>query len=322
MKSFWKNKKVLVTGGTGFVGSYVAKILAEKGADVTVTTSNTKNNKNTFKHGKVKIADLTNLQDCLIATKDQEIVFHFAALDGGVSFKKTHPAEMFRANVGMTVNVVEACKENGVERVLLMSSIDIYPKATRSPFQEKYGYRHTTVDDLTGYAWAKLVGEITGSLYKSEYNLQIAIIRAGNIYGPGDYIETERARVIPSFISQALQNKDIHIIGNGDQERSFLYISDFAQAALNAAEFYAIGDPVNVSGTNYISIKRLAEMIIGQVKSSSKIILEKKDMSLPKDRTISVTKAKKKLRFKEHVSLDEGLAETIASLKTYYEKTK
>lgn len=311
MKNFWKNKKVLVTGGKGFVGSFVAKILREKGAIVTITSYKNQVEEKKEATINVKKADLNELSDCLNITQDQEIVFHFAALDGGVMFKKSHTAEIFRTNLQMTLNILEACKQNKVQRVLLMSSIDIYPPNDKASINEKDGYLYASVKHLTGYAWAKMAGEIGGSLYEEQYGLKVAIIRAANLYGPGDYFENERARVIPNFISQAFKNEDIHIIGSGEQKRSFLFISDFAQAALAAVEDYAVSDPINIASSNYIAIKDLAKMIIDLVGSNSKIILEKNDIILPKNRRISISKAKQKLHFEEKISLVSGLKKTI-----------
>ncbi|MGH7203874.1 MAG: NAD-dependent epimerase/dehydratase family protein [Candidatus Levyibacteriota bacterium] len=318
MKNFWKDKKVLVTGGTGFIGSFVAKLLNEKGAIVTVTIFSNSNAAHLPKNIKTKKVDLTILSDCIAVTKGQEIILHFAALDGGVRFKKNHTAEIFRANLQMTMNILEASKQNKVQRILLMSSIDVYPPNNKTSVNEKDGYQHASVNHLTGYAWAKVAGEIGGTLYSEQFGLQVAIIRAGNIYGPGDYFENERARVIPNFISQALRNKDIHIMGSGEQERAFLYISDFAQAALNAVEYYAVGDPMNIAGSKYVSIKDLAKLIVKQINSRSKIILEESNIDLPKNKKISVAKAKKKLHFKEKLSLKDGLKETINYFKIKY----
>lgn len=312
MKNFWKNKKVLVTGGTGFVGSFVAKVLAEKGAIVTVTAYKTEDYKKRLPEIKVKRADLTDLSDCLTVATGQEIIFHFAALDGGILFKKNHTADIFRTNLQMTLNILEACRQKNVKSILLMSSIDVYAPNAKLSIKEIYGYQHASVKHLTGYAWAKMSGEISGSLYSEQYGLKVAIIRAGNLYGPGDYFDNERARVIPNFISQAMKNKEIHIMGNGEQKRAFLYISDFAEAALNAIEHYAIGDPINIAGSNYISIKDLAKLIVELLHSKSMVTCDKNDLSIPKKRRISIAKAKQKLHFKEHVSLKEGLKTTIA----------
>ncbi len=319
MSNYWQNKKVLVTGGAGFIGSHAALELFKKKSKVTIVVStDTKLNRLRKIYGLnlekiiVKKIDLTNFDSFKNVTKDQEIVLNFAGLDGGSKFKVEHSAEIFRINNLITLNLLESCRINKVNKVLIMSSIDIYTQKLKSPIREDQ-FLINSSDDLNGYSMSKIFSEIAAKLYFEQYGLQIAIARSGNVYGPGDYSGLEKGRVIPTFILNANENKDIKIWGDADQKKSFIYVTDLIENLLNLTKNYSNSDPVNIAGKKYVSLLELANKIIQITESDSKASMLNVNKINKKERKISLNKANKVIKFYEKTSLEEGLKNIIYS---------
>jgi len=318
MKNFWKDKKVLSTGASGFIGSHTIERLLEEDAIITAAVSPATSIKKTkqslpYKSKKltIKKVDLLRFDQCLLITKGQNIVLNFAALDGGAYFKMQYPAKIFHANSLITLNMLEASNRNNIQRFLLTSSIEVYPGNLPSRVTEKYGFRENLDEKTEGYAWSKRLAEIAAKMYYKEHGLQTAIARLGNVYGPRDVAGIEKNRVIPTFINNSLQGKDIIITGGGLQERSFLYISDLVEGLLSLIEKYAVADPVNIASQEYITVKQLAQLVIALTKKNNKVNFEKGDIIFFRKRRISINKARKVIGFKEKYSLQAGLEKTI-----------
>lgn len=325
MKNFWKNKNVLVTGGAGFIGSHAVRSLVEKHAHVTVVVSplsdKEKINKNLSgvkRNIKIRKANLLDITKCYAVTKNMDIVLHFAALDGGSSFKQKHPAQVFKTNSIIVLNMLESSRRNNVDRFLLMSSIEVYPFGITSPITEDSHFMGNLQEN--GYAWSKRMSEIAAQMYYSEYGFRVAIARVGNVYGANDYLSEDRGRVIPTFINKAMKGDSIAIMGSGKQKKSFIHVTDLVSALLLLTEKYPVADPVNIAGEKYISIKALATLIVTLMKKKVKIHFGKKETGSIKQRIISVKKAKKLFSFKESIVLREGLQEVINSYMQLYEK--
>jgi nucleoside-diphosphate-sugar epimerase len=318
MKNYWKNKKVLVTGASGFIGSHAVEALVKKNAIVTAVVSKNispEKIKKTLGAVKEKIvikkADLLSLKDCLAITKNQQVILNFAAMDGGVYFKMNNPAKIFRTNSQIVLNMLEASVVNKVERFLLTSSIEVYPKNLPTRVNERHGFREGLETKTEGYAWSKRFGETAARMYYKEYSLPVTIARFGNVYGPRDYADDEKGRVIPRFIRQSLQGENITIVGNGLQERSFIYVEDLLDTVFRLIETYAVGEPVNVAGAKSITIKDLAQLIINLVGNTNSIVFKDSEDTFSKKRKISIVKVKKITDFKEKESIESGLIKTI-----------
>jgi len=312
MKNFWVDKKVLVTGGRGFIGAEIVKELIKRGSKVTITTHESIGKIKKLGYTKIIKADLTNYENCLMVTKNIDVVLNFAAMDGGKSFKQKHSIAIFRTNTQIVLNILEAAKINNVDRILIISSIEVYSSKTKSPVKEEYGFDGELDEDKFGYAWSKRIGEIAAKLF-SQNGSKIAIARLGNIYGPTDTFDKKRGRVIPTFIDRALKEEDIVISGNGLQKIAFLYITDLVDSLLDLVEKYPVGEPINLVGAECISLKNLASLIVTLSKSKSKIVVS--SGSDNKDRIISIVKARKVIGFSPKVNINKGI-ETI--LKQYF----
>ncbi|MEK7572821.1 MAG: NAD(P)-dependent oxidoreductase [Patescibacteria group bacterium] len=318
MKIFWKNKKVLVTGGAGFIGSYIVKELIKKNSEVTIVLSpKTKSEHLERVFGslmnKISIEklDLLDFNSFLKATRNQEIVLNFAAKDGGAKFKLEHSTELFRVNTQLVLNLLESCRINKIDRVLIMSSIDVYSKNVKSPIKEEYLYLSDFDESLYGYALSKRFSEIAAKTYYERSGLKVAIARAGNVYGPNDYSAKNKERVIPAFIDKARKNEDITIWGNGLQKIAFLYITDLVSSLLDLVEKYPVGEPVNLVGSEPISLEDLANLIISFSKSKSKVVVGNEGGN--KNRIISIVRAKKVIGFSPKVNMKNGI-ETILNI--------
>lgn len=312
MTTFWKNKKVLVTGGTGFIGSSLTPELLERGSVVTIASHAKAEENSNFSEIKILNADLKNLQDCIEATRNIDIVIHLAAMDGGQKFKKEHAFEILETNTKITLNILEASKQNTVKRFLMMSSVDVYPDKVKSPIEEQYGLEGDLDKNRFGYAWSKRFGEEVAKVYHGRNGLKIAIARTGNVFGPHDLTGLERTRVIPTFIHKALNNEDISISANN--KRSFLYVSDLAESLLELIEKYAACEAVNLAGVEYISLEDLAKLIISISKSKSRIIIENKDKNI-NERIISTSRAEKVISFSPKITLENGIRRLIEEKK-------
>ncbi len=321
MKNFWKNKKVLVTGGSGFIGSFVSQILLEKGAKVSITTHTNKLKYISHIKDRINIisADLTIPKHALDATKDQDIVLHLASRVAGIQFNIDHPATMFTNNIEMTKNVVEGCHQNNVERVLICSSACVYPRQCTIPTPEEEGFINDPEPTNLGYGWAKRVAELIGRFYAQEFGMKVAIARPYNAYGPRDDFDPATSHVVPGLIKRVFDNENpLKVWGSGKQTRSFLYVEDFAQGLIEVAEKYPNTDPVNIGTEEEVTIGDLAKMI---VQISGKDIKVEFDTSKPDGqprRNCDTTKLKQKVGFVAKTPLKEGLQKTIDWYKNNY----
>lgn len=320
MTNFWKSKKVLLTGASGFIGSNVCDLLVEKGAEVVAIVSKNSNTSkinnnlsNSKKNIKIKKIDLLDLPNVLKITKNADVILNFAAKDGSSTFKEENSSQIFKENNNIVLNVLEAARINKVERLLLISSIEVYSSKEKIPFKESD--THYNLDEqANGYVWSKRFAEVAAKIYTKQHGLKIAVARLGNVYGPRDYSK-EKGRVIPLFIDKALKNEDITIWGDGLSRKSFIYVSDLAEALLNLVEYFPMSEPINIAGENVTNIKTLAQQIIQLTKSKSKIVFLKTDAAII-DRFANIDKAKKFIKFNEKISLEEGLIQTINDFKS------
>jgi GDP-L-fucose synthase len=312
--NFWQGKKVLITGGTGFIGSYVVEQLLEKGAHVSVTSSS--NKLGNIEHVKDKVtvvtADLLDTNSANEALKNQEIVFHLASFKKNIDFHKKHPADVLRINALLAANVLEAAKNNTIERVLIMSSGIVYGPESKSPNKEQDGLLGEVEGAHYGYGWGKRFSEILGKAYAMQYGMKVAIARPYNIYGPRDNFNKESAQVIPALINRIMAKENPFVVwGDGEQERSFLYVEDLARGLIDLAEKYPECDPINFGTDEVILIKDLAKRIMEVVGENLEMQF---DLSKPgglKYRNCDNTKSLEKIGFKPQYTLKEGLQKTI-----------
>lgn len=318
MSTFWRGRAVAVTGGSGFIGSHVVELLLAYGARVTVAASRKERRDGYDALAGVRdrieclYADLADFDDCRAVCAGQEVVINAAHLDGSIAFKRSRPATIFRQNMLISLNLLEAARQCDVERVLLTSSTEVYAPDTKSPTVEHDGFLGLPLKDTDGYAWSKRMTEFAAEVYAREHNVKVALARPAAVYGPRDHLDPEKGRVIPMFLRKVFSGEPIVIWGDGSQERTFLYVEDLAHGLLALVERHACCEPVNFSGEESLSIKALAELIVSLSGRDVPIICDTSKPAGAANRTFDSSRARQLLGFQPRVLLAQGLRQTIA----------
>ncbi len=315
MLDFWKGKKVLVTGGGGFIGSHLCDELIEHKAKVfsgDLKAGHIKESKYKNKIRFLKI-NFLNLNECINKIKKFDIVMHLAAKVGGINYNIKYTADIFLHNVIMTSNIAKAIVKNKIKNVLLTSSACVYPADADIPTKEQDGFKGEPEKTNIGYGWAKRITEITGKLLYNQYGINVAIVRPYNAYGPRDKFDLENAHVIAAIINKVFNSKDgkIQVWGTGEQTRTFLYVKDVVRGMMLAMEKYAIADPINLGSDEEIKIKDLVNMIIELSGKDIKIVFNTNVPEGYKRRKADTSLARRKIEFKAQWTIREGLKETI-----------
>lgn len=317
-KTIFSGKNVVVTGGGGFVGSYLTEKLVNCGAKVKIPIyQNDAKSKLFLKDALDSVefeqCNLMNMDECIRVTKGADYVFHLAAFVRGVGYNKTHSAEMYTKNILINTNIIEAARLNGVERYLFTSSACGYPLNAKIPLVEDDFFNGDMEPTNATYGWAKRMGEIQAKAYAEQYGMKIAIVRPFNVYGPRDNFNLEECHVVPALIRKAVEKWDPFIIwGDGTPTRVFVYVEDIVEGMILAMENYCTADPINLGSEEEITMKDLAQKILSL--SGYKNALLEFDSSKPGGqprRCASIKKAKEKIGFVPKVNLEEGLKRTI-----------
>lgn len=306
--TFYKNKKILVTGGTGLIGRPLVGMLVDQGADVTIVSLDDPSR--APKGVKFIKADLRELSNCIEACKDKEIVFQLAGVKGSPKMCAEKPASFLVPTVTFSFNMMEAARRCGVERFLFTSSVGVYQPA--EVFYEDSVWKTFPSPNDRFAGWAKRLCELQAEAYKIEHNWdKISIVRPANVYGPFDNFDPANAMVIPSLINRATGGeRPLTVWGDGSPIRDFIYSKDVARGMMLAVE-KGINEPINLGSGSGVTIKEVAEAVANNIPGE-KIELAW-DTSKPKGdakRLMDMTRAKS-YGFECKTSLDEGIKETI-----------
>ena len=318
--AFFDKKSVLVTGGSGFIGSHVIEQLIRLNAKPIVISRQSEPNflKGTIDKIKVcegNLFDKNFIKDCI---EKSQVVMNLAASVAGIEYNKNHPASIFKDNMEMFMNVIhEAAMSKNIERFLVTSSACVYPRHCSIPTKEEEGIKDEPEPTNSGYGWSKRMEEYLGKKYSEEFGLKVSIARPYNAYGPRDNFDVKMSHVIPSLIKKAFDSKDgsLEVWGDGSHSRSFLYVDDFARGLIETTARYFYSDPINIGADEEIKIKDLSIIICEAV---SKYTNKKLEPKFNKDgitgqprRKCDVTKLKEKLGFSTMVPFEEGIKKTI-----------
>lgn len=306
-----KDKKILVTGGKGFFGSHVVDKLKERGvleSNITIPRS--------------KEYDLRKLESCKKVISGQDIVIHMAANVGGIGYNQEHPGELFYDNAIMGIQMMEAARQEGVEKYVQIGTLCAYPKFTPVPFKEEDLWNGYPEETNASYGLAKKMLLVQAQAYRQEYGLHVIYLLPVNLYGPRDTFDPKRSHVILALIKKiADAQKDgkdsIEVWGTGKASREFLYVEDAAEAVVLATEKYDKPDPVNIGAGFEITIKALVEKICRMMKFNGEIRWDATKPDGQPRRSLDTSSASKEFGFKAKTSFDEGLEKTIG----WYKKT-
>lgn len=302
--AFWKNKKVIVTGGSGFLGTPVVEILREKGAEVFVP--------------RRRDYDLIQLQESLrcFAEHRPEIVIHSAAFYGGIWINQMYPAKIYYENLMMATNVIEACRLSGVKKFVGVGTACSYPGYLTGELNEEDLWNGPAHETVRNYGMVKKMMQIQCWAYKKQYGFNGIHLILTNLYGPGDTYNPERSHVAAALVRkfvEATQRGDasVEVWGTGKPIREFLFVNDAAEAIVRAAEIYDDVAPVNIGTGIGTSIRELAETIqdVSGFAGTLTWNTEKPDGQMKK--ILDVRKMKTALQWQPSTALREGLEKTI-----------
>lgn len=303
MSEFWKSKRVLITGSTGFLGQrLVSKLKKLQPKEIVIAQH--------------KQFDLREYKDCMMVCRGVDLVIHLAANVGGIGYNLQKPAELFDDNILMGVNMMRAAYLAGVKKFVALGTICCYPKFTPVPFKEDDLWNGYPEETNASYGLAKKMQLVQAKAYQKQYGFNAIFLLPVNLYGPGDKFDPKQSHVIPALIKKFYDAKklglsEVVVWGTGKATREFLYVDDAAEGILTAAEKYNKPDPVNLGFGFEISIKDLAEMIKKYSGYNGKIVWDKTKPDGQPRRWLDVSKAKKEFGFVAKTSLKKGLRETV-----------
>jgi GDP-L-fucose synthase len=318
-RSFFRDRAVVVTGGTGFVGSHVVEQLLGLGAKPIVVSRRPE--AGLLQHCRSQIelrqCDLESYESTWSALEGASVVLNLAARVAGLEYNSKHSASIFHQNVQIFLNVIKAAQQRGVDRFLVTSSACVYPRDCTIPTPEEEGFAGEPEPTNSGYGWAKRMQEYLGAQYAHEYGLAVSIARPYNAYGPRDNFDSATSHVIPALIRKAFESTDgfLRVWGDGSHSRSFLYVDDFARGLLEVAARYPQADPVNLGTPEETTIREVATRIAGLVSkirgSQIQLRFEPAGLTGQPRRSCDVTKAIRVLGFRAKTDLTEGLQRTV-----------
>lgn len=303
MTSFWTGKRVLVTGGAGFLGSHIVAKLKERGvADIVIPRSSE--------------YDLRIRSNCEKIVQNIDIVIHLAAVVGGIGYNREIPGTMFYDNILMGTHMMEESRKAGVKKFVAIGTICAYPKFAPVPFKEDDLWNGYPEETNAPYGLAKKMLLVQSTAYRAQYNFDSIFLLPVNLYGPGDNFSEKSSHVIPSLIKKFIQAKtqnlpSVEVWGTGKATREFLYVEDCAEGILLATEKYDKSDPVNLGAGFEISIKDLAEKIKSIVGYHGKLVWDTTKPDGQPRRMLDVSRAKAEFGFKASTDFDIGLEKTI-----------
>lgn len=305
--NFFQNKRFLVTGGAGFLGSFVVEKLHERGCkDIFIPRS--------------KDYDLVDMEAVKRVYRDAkpDIVIHLAARVGGIQANRANPGKFFYDNLMMGAQMMEVGRQVRIEKFVAIGTVCAYPKFTPVPFKEEDLWSGYPEETNAPYGLAKKMLLVQAQAYRQEYGFNAIYLLPVNLYGPRENFDLETSHVIPALIRKCVEAKargDDHIVvwGTGNATREFLYVEDAAEGVLLATKHYNKPDPVNIGTGFEISIKDLVNLIIKLTEFKGKIVWDTSKPDGQPRRTLDTSRAEKEFGFKTKTSFEEGLRKTIDS---------
>lgn len=303
VNKFWSNKRVLLTGGRGFLGTHLATQLNRAGVvDLVIPDS--------------KKDDLRKPESCRRVVAGMDLVIHAAAHVGGIGLNREIPGEMFYDNLMMGVQLMEEARKAGVSKFVSIGTVCAYPKMTPVPFGEDDLWNGYPEETNAPYGLAKKMLLVQGQAYRDQYGFNAIYLLPVNMYGPGDNFDPKSSHVIPALIKKFVEAREqgkneVVVWGSGSATREFLYVEDAARGIMLASEKFNGREPVNIGTSEEISIADLADKIREIVGFEGEIVWDKSKPDGQPRRKLDTSRAKKEFGFEAKTKFDEGLKETI-----------
>ncbi|RMH56664.1 MAG: GDP-L-fucose synthase [Candidatus Hydrogenedentota bacterium] len=306
-----RRSRVLVTGGSGFLGRHVVAELKRRGTAEIVVPRRSE-------------YDLTKARRCseLFDRTRPDLVIHLAAVVGGIGANRAEPGRFCYENLMMGAHVIEESRRFSVRKLLITGTICCYPKIVPLPFREDDLWNGYPEETNAPYGIAKKTLHVLANAYRSQYGLRSIFLMPVNLYGPGDHFEPERSHVIPALIRKIAEAKrngarEVVAWGSGRPTREFLYVEDCAEGLVTALERYDSPDPVNLGCNREISIRELAEEIAYLIKYEGKIVWDETKPDGQPRRCVDATSARQRFGWTAKTDFREGLRKTIED---YYQR--
>ena len=303
--SFWQNRKVCVTGGAGFLGSFVVEKLEQRQPKEIFVP-------------RIEEYDLTKLEDIIrmLVTSRPDIIIHLAALAGGIGANRARPAEFFYKNLMMGVQLLHEAWQHKVEKFVAVGTICAYPKFTPLPFKEENLWGGYPEETNAPYGLAKKMLLVQAQAYRDQYGFNAIYPLPVNLYGPRDNFNLETSHVIPALIRKMLEAlhaglDQVVLWGDGSPTREFLYVEDAAEGLLLATERYNGREPFNLGSGQEISIRDLAQLIARLTGYKGEIVWDTSKPNGQPRRALDTSRAEEFFGFRAQMPLEEGLRRTI-----------
>ena len=305
LMTLWNGKRILVTGGAGFLGSFIVEELKKKSVDV-----------ENIRIPRSKDTDLRRWENCIEVVKDIDIVVHLAAKVGGIGFNMKYPATLFYDNAIMGIQLMEAARQESIEKFVAVGTVCAYPKFTPVPFKEEDLWNGYPEETNAPYGLAKKMMLVQSQAYRQQYGFNSIFLLPVNLYGPRDNFNLESSHVIPALIrkfTEAVENnrRTVEVLGTGKASREFLYVEDAARGIILATEKYNKPEPVNIGAGFEIKIKDLVELIAELTGFEGDLRWDTSKPDGQPRRCLDVSRARKEFRFEAKVDFREGLKKTI-----------
>ncbi len=302
---YWASRRVCVTGGAGFLGSYILEGLKQRGArEVFVPL--------------IEEYDLVQQRDILtvLDRANPDVVLHLAAHVGGIGANRLHPAEFFYDNLMMGVQLMHECWKRGVEKFVALGTVCAYPKFTPVPFREEELWNGYPEETNAPYGLAKKMMLVQSQSYRQQYGFNSIFLVPVNMYGPRDNFNLQTSHVIPALIRKCVEAKEegraeVVLWGDGSPTREFIFARDAAEGILLAAEHYNASDPVNLGSGREISIRDLATLIARLTGFAGGFVWDTSQPNGQPRRALDTSKAEALFGFRARTSFEEGLRETV-----------
>lgn len=300
----WKGRRVVVTGGGGFLGKHLTQMLRGAGASVYAPSS--------------RACDLIRPQNAVRLLEGRvDVVFHLAARVGGIGANRTSPGTFFRDNLLMGLHVLEACRIHGIERLVQVGTVCSYPKITPVPFREETLFDGYPEETNAPYGIAKRALLVGSRAYEQEFGLRPVNLLLLNLYGEHDHFDLETSHVIPALIRKTIEATEagrdvVEVWGDGSPTRGFLYVGDAVRGIADAALHCPSSEPVNIGAPGEISIRDLAELIGELTEFDGEFSFDATKPGGQPRRSLDCSKAERLFGFRATTNLREGLKRTIA----------
>lgn len=312
MNPFWQDKRVIITGGAGFLGSFITGRLHQLGA-AEIFIPLVEN------YDLVKASDIQRMYDDAERSGPsglKTIVIHLAALAGGIGANRARPADFFYINLMMGVQLIHEAWLRNIDKFVAIGTVCAYPKFTPVPFREENLWDGYPEETNAPYGLAKKMLLVQSQAYREQYGFNSIYLLPVNLYGPRDNFNLETSHVIPALIRkcvEAQERGDAQVVlwGDGSPTREFLYAGDAAEGILAAAERYNSSEPVNIGSGNEISIKDLANLIVRLTGYQGQIVWDTTKPNGQPRRGLDTNRAERFFGWRARVTFEEGLAQTI-----------